>query len=75
MGSKVEEMKMEDFIKIEKIGEGNKRSYRNLSLFFGSSLWQYRLKVGTHDGTSPCNKSQGLVPSCVPTLMRSVQSD
>ena len=21
-------------------------------------------KVGTHDGTSPCNKSQGLVASC-----------
>jgi len=27
MGSKFEDMKMEDFIKIEKIGEGNKRSY------------------------------------------------
>ena len=24
----------------------------------------YLLKVGTHDGTSPCNKSQGLVASC-----------
>ena len=23
-----------------------------------------RVKVGTHDGTSPCNKSQGLVASC-----------
>ena len=22
------------------------------------------LKVGAHDGTSPCNKSQGLVASC-----------
>ena len=22
------------------------------------------VKVGTHDGTSPCNKSQGLVASC-----------
>ena len=22
------------------------------------------IKVGTHDGTSPCNKSQGLVASC-----------
>jgi len=34
MGSKVEDMKMDDFIKIEKIGEGNKRSYNFLNLFF-----------------------------------------
>jgi len=34
MSSKVEEMKMEDFIKIEKIGEGNKRGYNYLYFIF-----------------------------------------
>ena len=41
MGSKVEEMKMDDFIKIEKIGEGNKRSYSNLYNFFSLILTSY----------------------------------
>ena len=31
-----------------------------LELHFTLSI----LKVGTHDATSPCNKSQGLVASC-----------
>ena len=32
----------------------------------------HHFKVGTHYGTSPCNKSQGLVASCVPTLIFSL---
>ena len=32
--------------------------------FTYNALRTKTLKVGTHDGTSPCNKSQGLVASC-----------
>ena len=37
----------------------------HLVLHHPRQLWAYSdFMVGTHYGTSPCNKSQGLVPSC-----------
>ena len=41
MGSKFEDMKMEDFIKIEKIGEGNKRRNNYLYFIFKLVLTSY----------------------------------
>ena len=36
----------------------------NLLWSFAILMSLMRVKVGTHDGTSPCNKSQGLLASC-----------
>ena len=34
------------------------------TIFTNNNIEITPFKVGTHDGTSPCNKSQGLVASC-----------
>ena len=45
------------------------KCFEELCLQTPNATYMYHLllKVGTPDGTSPCDKSQGLVPSCVPT--------
>ena len=48
MGSKVEEMKMEDFIKIEKIGEGNKEV---TTIFWVHFIFRFILTSYVSDGT------------------------
>ena len=48
MGSKVEEMKMEDFIKIEKIGEGNKEVTTISRVHF---IFRFILTSYVSDGT------------------------